>query len=374
MSVNHEKAQGHAQGKGGAPAHVKAVTSGELVNEKAATQMQQDAAGATTTPPASHVPPVAEPVEVEVAEPAPVIVESVYHALTAAIMVTLDLTNPHMNGLKKILSAVDVNGDVVNLYSPFRKAGKPKGSEVPPAEGILRSALESILDITDRINDSKIMLIGAKANQVNKFLGDSIKEARSQMQNLLPLTADSNVASLVAADAEEGDDEIEVEFQNIVKLSSWTNSPLTSGEAHEVDTVAEHNAVFNITVNAGMLYDSTEKVKAINQIETILRLHRSKRPESKTEILLAVMLNPSDLANQETRDLLDTLIGDEEFALYTRSELLNLDVANWLPTTKAEVERDLLAPAGDLLLVQLLGDEEEGEAGEGDAAAEPAAA
>lgn len=359
------------------------VVVGGLVQEDAMAQQQQDAGRPANAPIAAHIPPAAAK-----PAPAPVKETSVFHQLSAMVLVTLDLSQNYMMGLKGELSSVDLGDETLNMYSPFRKAPKAKGSDLPAPAGVLRTAINDIFDITDALNDSKILILGKPSEAINS-IDKSVKATRGQIEALLPLAPATVLASITDnTDGDEGDegeegdeaekeegDAFDVTFRHIIRATSWVNTPRTSGQAHEVEAIAKHNAVFNLTVNAGALYDATEPVKYVSQVETVLRLIQTKRTASgtpgETGVLLAVLLNPSDLAEKSNREMFDALIEDLGFTLYTRAELYEPEMDSWTPSTKAEVERELLTARGDMLLVKSL---DEPDADEADDDADGAAA
>lgn len=355
--VKHDPVQNTGTVKGEA----SSLESTGILPEGAAAQMQQasSAPDKTTTenPPASEEAPAVE-VIVKAAAPAP---HAAMHDLNVSVLVTLDLTDSRMHELKAPLSRVEIDGQEVNLYNPFRKAGK-KDDPKPAAEGIVRSMLSGLLDVTEQINNSRIMILG-RESEIHANLRNAIDATRNQIIGLIPGTPDTTVATLTMADGET-EEEITLSVSDIVKVSSWINSPKSSDEGTEV--IAAHNAVININVTSGLIYDSTERAKQIAQIENILRLIQTKREDQSTNLLLAVLIDPATLAEQPMRELLDSLLDEMGFSLYTRHELHKCDAADWLPQSKAAVDRDLLTPTGDMLLVRLLGEdeEEEGEGGE----------
>lgn len=360
--------------------HDSPATIGQLVPEAAMATQQQDAARPSTATIAAHTPPAAK------AAPAPAKETSVFHQLSAMVLVTLDLSQSFMSGLKGELQAVDLGDELLNLYSPFRKAPKPKGAEAPPPAGVMREAINSIFDITDALNDSKILILGKPSEAINS-IDKAVKATRSQIENLLPLAPATILATVTESEDEPEDDDaepdegdegeekdepvgIDITFRNIIRATSWVNTPRTSGQAHEVEAIAKHNAVFNLTINSGALYDATEPVKYVSQVETILRLIQTKRTAAgtpgETGILLSVLLNPSDLAEKSNREMFDALIEDLGFTLYTRAELYEPEMNSWTPSTKAEVERELLTARGDMLLVKSLDEPDADEDGDGD--------
>lgn len=344
--------------------HNETIATTGLVPEQEMAQQQQDAHSQTNALVAAHSLPDPTPAATnslehdEPKDPTDETETSVFNSLTATLMVTLDLSQDFMVGLKKPLSAVDDgNGALHNLYAPFRRGGKPVANITPSPEGVLRGVLSEIFDITDKINDSKIMFVGEEA-QIKSKLANVISRTRRQLENLLPIACDAVVAELAPEDpdADEEEDGQEITFGDLVKISSWVNSPQTTGLPHEVDLIAAHNAVINITVNVGALYDAEEKVKYLGQVESSLRMLHTKRENvGSTALVFGVLLNPADLSSAEVRDFLDTLLTDKGYELFSRNQLHDC-VIGWLPATKVEVDYELLSRRGDLLLAKLLDD------------------
>lgn len=346
------------------------LDTGGLVKESS---MEQQQMHANTEPPVAHTSTTTAP---EATHPgAPVMVQekqvpvgplghSAFHNIALTAMFTLNLTDARMYDLKSQLSRVDLDGQEVNLYSPFRKAGKASDPKAA-AGGIVRFALEEMLDVTDTINTSRVVFLG-KDSEVRANLKAAIDTTRSQIEALFPATSDTVVAEIVNLDTEQEELEeaepIQILLKDIIRVSSWINSPQTSGPVGEVETVAVHNAVINFIVTPGALYDATERVKFINQVENVLTMMTNSREDSATNLLLAINIDPQQLEDQAIRELIDSLLATEGFILYTRNELHKLNVSDWLPQSKAAVDRDLLTGNGDLLLVRLLGADEEEDA------------
>jgi len=149
-------------------------------------------------------------------------------------------------------------------------------------------------------------------------------------------------------------------------MRSWLNSSMADG------LVGEHNAVMSLTVNSGIVYDSEERFKAIMQVESVLERTLAKRDGGETQLLMAVLLDPANLIDPDMRELLDALITVGKYELYTRNELNRLNIANWLPLSKAEVGRELLVETSEIMLLKLIGDDEEDAAADDAAEADPA--
>jgi hypothetical protein len=355
------KTNGNAQQQAAAESQTTTAVldnSSGIVPEGQAELMQQ--ASAATDKPEVTQPPQTE-LTVQVVEKPAAVVNTPHasmHSLNANIMFTLNLTDSRMHGLKAQLSRVNLDGQELNLYSPFRKAGK-KTETNPAAEGIVRSVLNAALDITDSINNSRLMYLG-KSSEVLATFRNSLDTLRASVANALP---DENTVVTTLID-EESEQEIPLLLKDIISVRSWLHSP-SAGPDSAPEAIGSHNAVLNFTVAPGMLYDAEEPVKYIGQVENILKLVTEKRgEEGSTNMLLAVVMDAASVADAATRDLIGQLIEEEGFVLYTRNELHGLDISDWLPQSKTSVDRDLLVPNGDLLFVRLLGEEDEAEDGD----------
>lgn len=320
----------------------------DLVPESEMLQQQQDAAGETKTPIAAHVAPLSPAVK-----PQP----SIFHKLELSVLVSLDLTKPYMIGRKKALSAVRASGDAspINLYSPFRAAAKEKEGKPAVLEGVVRSILNDMLDVTDEVNSARIMMLG-KQNEIAVQLTKSVKDARSKFEALLPFQSDDVVMVGAVTSPEDTVEPLDVTFGNVVRIGSWVNSQIAATEDSAV--LAQHNGVITVTVSSAIVYDSEEKFKAISQVESVLERLLEKREGGETQVLFSILLDPASLSDPDYRELLGTLIEVGGFELYTRRELESCKMADWLPTTKAEVSRELLVEGSELMLLKLIGGEE----------------
>lgn len=333
-----------------APINVQPTSDTNIVPESAMEQMQRDA---LTAPP---VPQQVAPVESVIFSPAPVEkkVVKAFHKLTVTAMFTLSLDKvEYMTGLKNKLQRVSIHGQEFNLYSPFRKASKK--TEKPQAEGIVRYMLSNMLDLTDAINDSTIMVIGSK-DQVEEHLHSAVDVLRRQITNLLPATPETTV---VKVSDEERQQTLEMQMMDFVNIHSWINS--SSEEPEEDKVIAIHNAVINVVINAGMLYDSAERMNYISQIENVFSLVLEKRESTNTDIALAVNMPSYLLSVAEIREFLDQMLQENEgYSLLTRTKIISdIGETQLLPQNKEEIDGKLLSGDADLLLINLLTAESE---------------
>lgn len=347
----------------------KNPTAGNLVPKSAKAKMQSDA---IADPKETHGQVVDEAVEgtssadsiEEVTTGAPVLGKdpSTFNRVYVNVMFTFAMVDPRMFNLKDDLSSVPLiagdDSETVNLYSPFRKGGESKkkkkeAEEELVAEGILRHSLTSLLDITDHINNSNLVFVGKKSSAQASLRG-SIETLRQQMENMLPFREDKVLTVLTEATAEgpapAPEDVVEVKFGDIVKVRSWISS---AGQDNEATTT--QNAVINFIINSGAFYDSKDRSKYLNQVSNILKLVVANRGEdSNTNLILGVNLDPAYLQEPDVREMVNTLLDEQEFVLFTRNDLYSGDIGEWLPQNKASVDRDLLSDKGEILLVQVV--------------------
>ena len=364
-------------------AAVKPVTSkvdaGGLIPQSEINKMQQDAAG---IPPAAVVETGKGSNSMEtpagaLTAPKTVFEQNKFNRVMVNVMFTLNLTDDRMYDTRSTLSSVKLeDGTACNLYSPFRKAGKKKTEDDTTAalEGIVRHALDTLMDITDEINNSKVVFLG-KSSESAKVLKGAIEGTRAQVEALLPLKAKKTLFSVreekdgsqvIASKPETlvgiapellGEGEVapvytDVNFSDVIQVRSWINSPEPTSE----DSEALHNAVINFVVNAGAFYDAPERGNYLGQVETVLRLITKFRAEGNTNLVLSVNMDSSSLSDAPTREFIEQMLADDNFILYTRRELHFCDLSDWLPQTKESVDADLLSGTGDLLFVKLLSD------------------
>ena len=337
------------------PSSASVVDAGGLISESVAIKMQQDAAG---IPPASSYPTKGtEKMENENAESrandTEVVVADAFNPTSfnhiyVNMAITLNLGDPRMSDTKLNLSAVGIKGVDYNLYSPFRKAGKP-GSDDGACPGIVRALLDRALDLTDTVNNSRIVFLGDKS-VVSETLAASIESTRRSVEGMLP-SKPGHVLFDVTDDEDTVVDSIRI--SDVVSVRSWSNSP------KDPQQIVTNNAILNFVVNAGALYDAPDKLKYIAQVQTVLNLvTKSRGDAASTNIVLALALPAMMLTSSSIRDLVGDLIDEHRFVLYSRMELENLDdgESGFLPQCIDDVNK-LLPPQCDLLLMKLLGDD-----------------
>ena len=138
--------------------------------------------------------------------------------------------------------------------------------------------------------------------------------------------------------------------------------------AGEVGTAeVGHLGILNFHVNSGVVYDEEDPIKLIRQLETKLQLCSEKHPT--VTILMGIAMNLEDFEQPDIRGAVNALIDEDEYQWFPKNTLVRSldtpeDAQNWVPQTKASIERDLFPNTADVLLVKLISPQlEEEEAG-----------
>lgn len=279
-----------------------------------------------------------------------------FRRVFANLMVTFDMTRGErfsgLNGLKA-LSSVQFGPEVYNLYNPLRKAGIKKGSEDLSHVGLFRNSFGRILDVAEAVSHSHILVLG-KNSDVHQTLRSALAHVIHEVEGTFPCPPDYSIAQIPGS--EDGtvpaDD---LKFSDLISVHGWLNST----GSDEGSSLQETQMVLNFRLNVPNLYDTKDPLKYLTWAESILRNILKSRDNSDSSILFAINMDPADLAKPESRELVDMVLTEGGFTLFTRNELSKPNVADWLPTTKVSLNRDLLSPNGDLLFVKVVGAVEE---------------
>ena len=329
-----------------------------VVPIRQAQAMQQDAVTCADDPTNAALLAVTEPAKVPSTEE---LFSNTFSTCNVALMFTLGLADPKFSGgSTKALSKWEMpDGSVQNLYNPFRKGGKPKGSDVQVPAGILRSALGTCMDTVTLMNASSILYLGSPKD-VFSALNTALRRVSDVCTTSLSLAPDFVLGSFAVESSEAQVDAVpeteNLTVSDIVRVTSWLSMDWREALANETPIV-DHEAVIHFYVNNGSLYDSPDKLKGIRQVESVLRLMNAARGSS-TDVLFSLNLSTASLVDAEMRDLLGVLLDTEGFELFTRQTLVdNFRRFEFTPKTKKAVSEDLFspqAPAGDLFLVKIL--------------------
>lgn len=359
-----------------------------IISSQEAARMQQ--ASAYQTSGDNRVPSSKEKRKLQMSD---VIPNTTLSSCFVNVLFTIGLADPRFDNQTKALSHWKYKGVEYNLYNPFRKGSKSAGSDGPVVKGVLRQALQDVLETTSVINDSSLLYLG-KPNEIHQVLASAVTAIEKSCTDSLVIPPETILASLQMADTQHGEDEgntedevetseaegavdagaddlVNIRMSDVVRVTSWLRSWTNEDKG---EAVSSHEAVVHFYINAGAVYDSTDKLKTIRQLESILDLAaKSLGEEANISMLLAVNMSTDSLLNEEMLDLFKVLNDSEQFQMFTQRSLLeNCGNIEFSPNTKKGVLEKLLnnrSPAGDILLVKYLGveveDSEEGsESGE----------
>ena len=283
------------------------------------------------------------------------------HTITASINLTLNTGFTLLRGLKE-LKSVDIERgsednqtiEKFNFYNPFLKSDKERQT----GEGLLRKTFASIAELVHSVLGRECVYIGDSAS-ITPVIESLISSVAEKMVAKWPLPAD---CPLLTLDLELADGSIaprEIKFGELFSLTSWT----VSSKADE-NCVITHNAVFNIGLNVGALYDATEPQTFIRRALTFIETQLSA--VGLTDLIdyhVNYAFDSSSLELEETRDLLDLMIGEDAFTVVSKAAVES-GMVDWVPVNRSN---SLFGFGCDILLrsPDVVGDEEDGDEVEG---------
>lgn len=338
-------------------------------NEKPQIEDQQPHAEADDAKPSAEQVKVAKKAE---AKPA-------MNKLAIGVMVTLDLTNldqfEENNDLyKSALTKVEIegSGEAANLFNPFRPVNKKvKAKDPEAARGLLRNAMTSVFSIASELEGQNIVFLGKRADQV-ALMRSTADALRDRVQSALGFSEDFPLIATPATDDETGA-AVTLKFSDVIRVTAWANVQSAALDlAVEAEAGITSNIFINLTVNAGSLYSATELDNAVGQVASYLEQVSAKFEEDSGYaplILLGLALRGNSLADGRVVELVNTLNANDNYDLYDRHDLIQAAAqrsADWVPTSKAGIEQQLLPATADMLYLAILPDEgeEEGESEE----------
>lgn len=275
------------------------------------------------------------------------------------IMIDLNLTIgtglPFLAGTKELRSVEIERGDQVrkfNFYNPFVRADKERMT----GEGLLRTAFGTIASLAHKILGREVVYIGTDSN-----IADSIaamaKSATDKLLAQFPLRADDVIFSVPL---ELYDEVIErpVTFGELFSLSSWTTE-----EVDDVECVTTHTVHFNIGMNIGAVYDSSEPHVFVRKTKSFMESQLSALGlEDVIDYHVNYAFDSSSLGDAAVRDLLEILIGEDGYVVVSAAGV----AANKYDWAKSARLEQLFGFGCDLLVrsAQFVAEEEAAEGSE----------
>lgn len=300
-----------------------------------------------------------------------------FNKCNVAVLFTIGLADYRFDSQMKPLLRWKFKGVEHNLYNPFRKG---KTGETPFTKGVLRNSLAQCLEIASTITDSNVLFLG-KPNELKNTISSAVQQIELACQKALIIPTDTLIATLqVDQETEEGPqsatDEAENEngaegsndkellniyMSDIVRVTSWVKN----WTSENTEGIFAHDATIHFYVNPGFVYDSSNKLKAIRQIETILLSLVDTYP--RIQILMGVDMSAESLANDEMLDLFRILPDSDGYQMFTQRALLDLyPKVDFCPDSKKGVLEKLLnaKSVGDFFFVKNLSALEEEQSAE----------
>jgi len=273
---------------------------------------------------------------------------TLFNKLNISLMVTMNMTDRGVFAGLDDFKSFQVKGHHYNIHNPFKKASSKK--EVPIPEGILRSALYRILHQANEINISNTILLGNEAD-VMKNLKGSLETVIKGIQSTFPVEPEHHLANLASPEEEEEGESsgTRVLMRDVVRVSGWITRTI-------VEEMCLNNLVINLTINSGALYDDEAPHKIVSHAQTVLT--KTISDFDAVSVLFGVILDPAELARRNVREMLEVMLEDEslKFTLFTKRDLYGseADELNWIPNSKAGIDRDLMTNGGEILLLKTI--------------------
>lgn len=320
-----------------------------VVSDKVAQSMQQASVSAPDAVETTQAPTTDRPKdELSLATMFP----QEFSTFSINVMFTMGLADPRfLDGVTKDLAEWPPTAGVptYNLYSPLRKGSK----ESKVSTGIIRRGLNTCLNAASLVNNSSLVFMG-KHEQIYPALKSALGAVAARCTMALGFDP-STVVGEFKDESGVKNDEGNLLFSDIVRVSSWLTM---NWKVEDEAPFPNHEGIINFYINSGMMYDAKDKLKAIRNAESTLRLAAGKLEDGCATVLFALNLSTSDLVSADTRDLIGLLLEDDGYELFTKQVLLdNMDKIDFVPKSKKSISEDLFNPrasTGDLLLVKML--------------------
>lgn len=339
------------------PTH--SADTGGLIPQGVANKMAQDAVQQTPAPAkgfstkeeAEAIVQVAAPVEAAVVAAAaqqPDLVERAglvgFNQLDICLMITLNLSDSRfINGQTKSLVKVkDVDGNIHNLYWPFRKAKEEKGI----AAGVFRPLFNKMFKTIDMVKSNQLLVVGDRAGATEVFK-KALNTIQSDIEGMFPKFDQAALNEVGAT----------VGVNDVFVTTSWVNT-----ESASTESLSFNQAVINFQVNCGQFYDTEDRAKFVRDLEGTLKMYAEKYPNAS--VLYGVTIAMEDLEDQDIRDLTGILLDEDGFTLFTKSKMVRSlsspdDKQDWIPHSKEGIETLLMPTTADALFVKVVASEDE---------------
>lgn len=355
------------------------------------TESKAPAAKAPTpkSPPKAPAPkapakPAAKPAAAKPAaakKPEPEIVTSLIN-LRFGLMVTLDMTGQEIFSeqnakLKAELSHfADAAGNTHNLYQPFKAVtSKTKQKNPNAARGLLRNALGPIYNIAAELEASRTSFVG-EAGSIVKVLNNVAEGLRTRVANSIGIAPDTVLIDGTPIEPGQPNG-LTLRMSDLLTIEAWANTsePVMNVAAGEGDEAAVTSQVFvNLRIAPANLFKAEELDNGVQAVQNYMTASVEKFAAETgvtMPVLLGINLNVEALTDRSYIELL-AYTNSQDWDLYSRkdlSEAADTGEMDWMPAGAEAAQKKLLGNS-DMLIVTLLGSEEDSDDSESENEAE----
>lgn len=245
------------------------------------------------------------------------------HTLAMSISLTLNTGFTLIKGMKELRSIeFDRNGvpEKWNFYNPFLKADKDKHT----GEGVLRKTLSSIASIAHTVFGREAIYIGDPSSTTDHF-ADLAESVTQRLREQFPFKPDDELFSL-EMEFDGAPITRPVTFGELFSIQSWV-----SVSTDELECLTTHEVHFNIILNAGAVYDSTEPHSFVRKAETFLEsVLRTLEIDEAVDFSCNYAFDSSTLADPSVRDTLELLVGESGYSVVSKAGV-EAGIYDWIP-------------------------------------------
>jgi hypothetical protein len=272
----------------------------------------------------------------------PVVAQALVHTISPAVYLTINTGLTFLKGMRE-LKAVDIETDAgvvkFNFYNPFMRADKDRHT----GEGLMRKTLGSIAKITHSVLGREAVYIGSAGSDLEEAINSLAQSVRAKLVSQFPCSPEDKLFD-VELECHDGNKVLRpVEFQELFAVNSWVSS-VTDDEA----CVTTHTVNFNIALNIGAVYDSTEPHAFVRKTVSFLEGQLATLGlDTVLDHHVCYAFDSASIGDVSVRDALELLLGEDGFSVVSKLGVQN-GKESWIPAQAAD---SLFGYGCDILLM-----------------------
>jgi hypothetical protein len=223
--------------------------------------------------------------------------------IDVVIHVTLNTGLTFLKGLKA-LKSVDINSQGVstkyNFYNPFVRSDRDRNT----GEGLLRTSLGNMAKIAHSVLGREVVYIGSGISDMQTSINDMVNFVRQTMENNFPLRPNDKLFDVTIALSDGSEVVRPVLFRELFAVKSWTST-----DVDKEACVTTHTVNFNISLNVGAVYDSSEPNVFVGKTVTFLASQlKALGVNEIVEYHVNYAFDSTNLQEAESREILDIMV------------------------------------------------------------------